>query len=76
MSNNPYTKKWFKMLIQFRGMKKLEESVLPNNYKKLWSAGKSVELISEILPCEEIVSQIKKEYQEKINEIASECAVK
>lgn len=72
MSNNPYTKKWFKMLVQYKGMKKLEESVLPNNYKKLWCAGKSVELISDILSCEEIVSQIKKEYREKLAEITSE----
>lgn len=72
MSNNPYTKKWFKMLVQYKGMKKLEESVLPNNYKKLWCAGKSVELISDILSCEEIVSQIKTEYHQKLAEIASE----
>ena len=36
MSHNPRTKKWFKMFVQVRGMKKLEESVLPNNYKHLW----------------------------------------
>lgn len=72
MSNNPYTKKWFKMLVQYKGMKKLEESVLPNNYKKLWCAGKSVELISDIQSCEEIVSQIKSEYREKLAEITSE----
>jgi nitronate monooxygenase len=65
MSNNPRTKKWFKMLVQARGMKKLEESVLPNNYKKLWCAGKSVELIEEILSCEEIIEQIKSEYFKK-----------
>ncbi len=76
MSNNPYTKKWFKMLVQFRGMKRLEESVLPNNYKKLWCAGKSVELISDILSCEEIVSQIKNEYHEKLSEISSEYSGK
>lgn len=72
MSNNPYTKKWFKMLVQYKGMKKLEESILPNNYKKLWSAGKSVELISDVLSCEEIISQIKKEYLENMAEIAYE----
>lgn len=69
MSNNPGTKKWFKMLIQARGMKKLEESVLPNNYKRLWCAGKSVELIDEILSCEEISERIKSEYNEKLREM-------
>jgi nitronate monooxygenase len=70
MSNNPRTKKWFKMLVQARGMKKLEESVLPNNYTKLWCAGKSSELITEILSCEEIISQIKTEYSKKLEELS------
>jgi nitronate monooxygenase len=71
LSNNPRTKKWFKMLVQARGMKKLEESILPNNYKKLWCAGKSTELIEEVLSCEEIIEQIKAEYFKKINDIKS-----
>ncbi|MCD6065698.1 MAG: 2-nitropropane dioxygenase [Bacteroidetes bacterium] len=69
MSRNPRAKKWFKMLVQVRGMKKLEQSVLPNNYLQLWCAGKSAELIHEILSCEEIVAQIKKEYTDKLEEI-------
>ena len=71
MSNSPRTKKWFKMLVQARGMKKLEQSVLPNNYQRLWCAGKSSELVSEILSCEEIIEQIKSEYQKSINDINS-----
>ena len=71
MSNNPRTKKWFKMIVQARGMKKLEDSVLPNNYTKLWCAGKSSELITDILSCEEIISQIKAEYKEKLGNIGA-----
>ncbi|HXP48780.1 MAG TPA: nitronate monooxygenase, partial [Bacteroidia bacterium] len=63
MSNNKRTRKWFKMLVQVRGMKRLEDSVLPNNYKRLWCAGKSVELIDGILSCEEIIDHLKKEYK-------------
>jgi nitronate monooxygenase len=70
MSNNPRTKKWFKMLVQARGMKRLEDSVLPNNYTKLWCAGKSVELITDILSCEEIISQIKTEYTKKLQDLS------
>lgn len=70
MSNNPRTKKWFKMLVQARGMKMLENSVLPNNYSKLWCAGKSVELITDILSCEEIILQIKTEFARKLEEMA------
>jgi nitronate monooxygenase len=69
MSNNPSTKKWFKMFVQLRGMKKLEQSVLPNNYQTLWCAGKSVELIDSILTCKEIISDIKREYAQKLEEI-------
>jgi nitronate monooxygenase len=71
LSNNPRTKKWFKMFVQARGMKKLEESILPNNYKKLWCAGKSAELIEEVLSCEEIIERIKSEYFKKIDDIKS-----
>jgi nitronate monooxygenase len=70
MSNNPRTKKWFKMLVQARGMKKFEESLLPNRYLQLWSAGKSSALIHEELSVAEIVEHFKKEYYgalEKIN---------
>src|ERR1700757_919517 len=69
MTKNPRLKKWFKMFVQLRGMKKLEKSVLPNNYLQLWCAGKSVELITNIASCEEIISQIKKEYKQKLDEI-------
>ncbi len=71
LSNNPQTKKWFKMLVQVRGMKKLEESVLPNNYKRLWTAGKSSELIHDILSCEEIVQRIKEEYKSSLDSLNS-----
>lgn len=69
MSANPRTKKWFKMFVQARGMKKLEQSVLPNNYQRLWTAGKSVELVTEVLSCEEIVSKIKTEYRQAIEKL-------
>jgi len=58
LSTNSRTKKYFKMLVQFRGMKKLEDSILPANYKTLWCAGKSAELIDETLPCGEIIKLI------------------
>lgn len=63
LSNNSQTKKWFKMLVQLRGMKKLEKSVLPNNYQTLWTAGKSAELVHDILPCEVIIKNLINEYQ-------------
>lgn len=66
MTRNPRLKKWFKMFVQLRGMKKLEQSVLPNNYLQLWCAGKSVELIEGIDTCSGIINRIKNEYNEAI----------
>jgi nitronate monooxygenase len=63
LNENKTVKKYFKMLTQVRGMKKLEDSVKPGNYKTLWSAGKSVEMINNILPCETIVSTLKNEFE-------------
>lgn len=71
MSNNPRTKKWFKMFVQVRGMKKLEESVLPNNYKRLWCAGKSSELITAELSCKEIFDALKDEYAKALVAVKS-----
>ena len=36
LANNKTTKKYFKMLVQIRGMQKLERSVKPANYDTLW----------------------------------------
>ena len=51
------------MLTQIRGMKKLEDSVKPGNYKTLWCAGKSVEMIHNIQSCEIIVNTLKNEFE-------------
>jgi nitronate monooxygenase len=58
LSNNPRTRKYFKMLVQVRGMKKLEQAVKPNNYNQLWTAGQSVEMVHEISSIKDIVSHI------------------
>jgi nitronate monooxygenase len=64
LNENKAVKKYFKMLTQIRGMKKLEESVKPGNYKTLWCAGKSVEMINSISSCEEIVKKLISEFNE------------
>lgn len=67
LSNNKTTKKYFKMLVQLNGMKKLEASVLPANYKTLWCAGKSSQLINETLSCKNIIENFKREtYEENL----------
>ncbi|MDZ4666693.1 MAG: nitronate monooxygenase [bacterium] len=61
LSTNNTTKKYFKMLVQIKGMKILEQSVKPGNYNNLWCAGQSVELIDSILPIAEIINNLKTE---------------
>jgi nitronate monooxygenase len=69
LSKNSTTKKYFKMLVQIRGMKKLEQAVKPGNYANLWCAGKSVELISDIKSCSEIIHAMEKEMEESLNHL-------
>lgn len=61
LSNNKRTRKYFKMLIQYRGLKKLEAAVQPGNYQNLWSAGQSVALIHDIKSCREIIQTLEAE---------------
>ena len=69
LSNNKTTKKYFKMWVQYSGMKKLEESVLPANYKTLWIAGKSSEMVHDIQPVAQIVEDFKAELQQALDEL-------
>ena len=58
LSQNPRTKKYFKMMVQLRGMKWLERSAGVGNYHTLWCAGQSVEMVEKILPCEKIIENL------------------
>lgn len=58
LSNNPRTKKYFKMLVNVRGMKWLEDAVKPGRHQNLWCAGQSVEMINEIKPVKQIVEEL------------------
>lgn len=64
MSNNPRTKKYFKMLVQKRGFSWLEEAVKPGNYNSLWCAGQSVEAINDIQPVKQIVNEMIQEFDQ------------
>jgi nitronate monooxygenase len=64
LSRNKRTKKYFKMLVQLRGMNKLQDSVQPASYKTLWCAGQSVELINKVETVKEILDRYKLELKE------------
>ena len=69
MSNNPRTKKYFKMLIQKRGFNWLESAVKPGNYNNLWCAGQTVELIDQIKPVKEIIAEMEKDFFDSYAEL-------
>lgn len=69
LSKNKRTKKYFKMLVQLRGMKILGKSTLSGSYETLWCAGKSVSLIDDVKPIMQIVEQISCEYNKALNEL-------
>ncbi|MEO8147476.1 MAG: nitronate monooxygenase family protein [Bacteroidia bacterium] len=70
MSKNNTTKKYFKMLVQLRGMKRLEAAIKPGNYDNLWCAGQSVELIDDIQSCKHIIDQLVEETKEAFEELS------
>lgn len=71
LNKNPKTKRYYKMLLQYKGMNKLMKSIKPGSYETLWCAGKSVELIDAITPVSEIVKTMDSELREALNEIQS-----
>lgn len=66
LNKNARTRKYFKMLVQLRGMKKLEAAVKPGNYNQLWSAGQSVEMVDEISSIHDIVNKLVQELEETL----------
>ncbi len=64
LSKNRTVRKYYKMLVQYRGMNWLEKSAKPGNYKTLWTAGQSIGMISQILPVDTIIHNFKKEFRE------------
>jgi nitronate monooxygenase len=69
LNSNQKTRKYFKMLVQIRGMKKLEQAVKPNNYQQLWTAGQSVEMVEEVSSVKEIVEGLTKGMKASLAEI-------
>lgn len=69
LSTNSRTKKYFKMLVQFRGMKKLEAAIKPGNYQTLWCAGQSVEMINSINDIPQIVDHLQEEFDQAFDQL-------
>lgn len=65
----PKTKKYMKLARAYLGSRVLEHAVTGPTWKEVWSAGQGVGLIEDILPAEQIVLTLAKEYYEACKQI-------
>lgn len=70
LSKNRTIRKYFKMLVQYRGMKWMEKSAKPGSYQSLWCAGQSVQMISSTIAVPEIIKNFQDEYDEAFKELS------
>lgn len=59
---NKWLKKYLKLFIALRGMRKVEKAAFDASYQTYWCAGVSIEYISKIEPLGEIVKRLTSEY--------------
>lgn len=64
LKNQKLTKKYIVPLIHYLGSRALEEAATGPSWKTVWSAGQSVGLIDDILPCNEIMAKLIREFDE------------
>ncbi len=62
LKDQPRAKKYVVPLIHWLGMRQLEEAANKPTWKTVWSAGQSVGLVHDILPCAEIMERLVGEY--------------
>lgn len=62
LNNNKTLKKYAKMIIAYRGMKKVETAAFGATYKTVWCAGPSIEHVHSIRPMGEIIKTLTREY--------------
>jgi nitronate monooxygenase len=62
LNKNKRLKKWVKALVFFKGMKSLQKAAFSSTYKTVWCAGPSIQYVNAIRPIQEIVQQLKDEF--------------
>lgn len=63
LKDQKWSKKFAVPLIHWMGMRALEEAAVKPTWKTVWTAGQTVGLIDEILPCKKIMEQLIEEYK-------------
>lgn len=66
LNSNKTLKKYAKMLIAFRGMKKVEKAAFGATYKTVWCAGPSIEQVTSIQPLGQIIKRLTNEFKEAV----------
>jgi nitronate monooxygenase len=64
LNHNKTLKKYAKMLIALRGMKKVEKAAFGATYQKVWCAGPSIEHVKKIQPMKNIIQTLIQEFRE------------
>ncbi len=62
MRRHPATQKYAKLLRYMTGTKQLEDAARKTTWKTVWSAGQGVGLIDEIVPAEQIMHDLVRQY--------------
>ena len=68
MNNNKPLKKYIKMFIALRGMRKVEKAAKEATYKTVWCAGPAIEHVDSIKPIAEIIQKFTREYSQAMAE--------
>ena len=63
---NRTLRKYYKMYLAFRGMKKVERSAFSATYNNVWCAGPAIEYVTAVRPLGDIVLQLTSEYEAAI----------
>lgn len=58
LNKNKTLKKYVKMLVFMKGIKKLQKAAFSNTYKTVWCAGPSIERVDRIKPVREVVQEL------------------
>ncbi len=62
LNNNKRLKKYAKMILAWRGMKKVEKAAMSATYKTVWCAGPAIEHIKSIRPLKVIIDELTQGY--------------
>lgn len=64
LNHNKTLKKYAKMLIALRGMKKVEKAAFGATYQKVWCAGPAIEHVKSVQPMKDIIQSLVHEFEE------------